>query len=167
MANSRLSIDFDSSEALIKNAGSLIQFLNNPHREGSQAYTHFENVKTATTVGEAKKKSASVWDLRGWIKKGSVIVTSSEAGGAADAVSMKEGGEMGLSGEEKGKSGKETDELNGFGLVGDVGDDRLKDRSRTFKSKSQPDMRAETIQKSKEARQAQLDSIRKLEKVRA
>ena len=48
----------------------------NPHRSDTKAYSHYEMIKNSATVGEAKEQTASLWDLKGYFRKGIVKVTS-------------------------------------------------------------------------------------------
>eukprot|EP00973_Karenia_brevis_P016622 2276613-Karenia_brevis.AAC.1 len=67
-------------EQALKNPNTLLNFVANPHRADTKAHAHFENVRDAKSVKEAKERSASVWDLRSWVEKGSLKVM--EAGEA-------------------------------------------------------------------------------------
>ena len=54
---------------------TILEFeVQNPHREGSAAYGKFEAIKQCASVGEAKLKGASTWDLTEYYKKGSLKV---------------------------------------------------------------------------------------------
>ena len=56
----------------------------NPHKEGTDVYVKFEKAKGAKTVGEAKAKSASAWELAEWHKKGRLKQEGGDDEGSED-----------------------------------------------------------------------------------
>lgn len=73
-----------------KDAGTKLEWEENPHKQGTDKYTKFENCKGAATVGEAKSRGASNWDLAEWAKKGKVKTQSAkEEEGVVKAKLMK------------------------------------------------------------------------------
>eukprot|EP00973_Karenia_brevis_P086117 11943093-Karenia_brevis.AAC.1 len=70
-------------EILLKDHRTQISFVKNPHRGNTKAHDHFDLISSSTTVGEAKGNGASLWDLRGWARNGSMVVESAIEGGDA------------------------------------------------------------------------------------
>ena len=62
-------------------------FGENPHRVNNIKHEVFEKAKNAKNIGEAKQASASLWDIRGWVTKGSVQVIADGTHGGADGSS--------------------------------------------------------------------------------
>ena len=46
----------------------------NPHRNGTNLWQKFEDVKSCGTVGEAKEKGASAWQLNEWKEEGRILL---------------------------------------------------------------------------------------------
>eukprot|EP00973_Karenia_brevis_P030558 4214954-Karenia_brevis.AAC.1 len=57
---------------MVRNLGSEIRFVFNPHRQGTKIHDLYEKVRMSKTIGEAKEKGASQWDLRKWAEGGHV-----------------------------------------------------------------------------------------------
>lgn len=62
-------------------------FGENPHRVNSIKHEVFEKAKNAKNIGEAKQAGASLWDIRGWVTKGSVQVIADGTHGGGDGSS--------------------------------------------------------------------------------
>eukprot|EP00973_Karenia_brevis_P030525 4209645-Karenia_brevis.AAC.1 len=57
----------------------MVEFGMNPHKNGTKIYGVFEATRKAGTIGEAKKMGATLWELRDWVKGGSVKLIRSRA----------------------------------------------------------------------------------------
>ena len=63
------------SEDIMRDENVKIKFdVENPHRPDTKAYSNYEMIKCAATVGEAREKGASLWDLKGYFRKGVVVI---------------------------------------------------------------------------------------------
>ena len=111
----------------------------NPHRKGTALFQKYEDVKTATTVGQAKERGASAWNLKEWKEKERISIGIGGAGGG-----------QGIRG-----SGGEN--------VKDEGGDGGEKRKLDFRG---ADEGAEPNEVEKERRQEDLEKIRKLEGVK-
>eukprot|EP00973_Karenia_brevis_P028129 3875602-Karenia_brevis.AAC.1 len=60
-------------EALSRKSYTCISFGINLHKTQTKIWNLFETVKSAKTIGEAKKY-ATLWELREWAKGGSMYV---------------------------------------------------------------------------------------------
>ena len=57
---------------MLKNMDTTLKFGANPHRADTKAFTHYERVRVAKTVKEAKEFGVSQWDLKKWTEGGSI-----------------------------------------------------------------------------------------------
>ena len=55
-----------------------LKWLDNPHKVDTESYRKYEQAKDSKSVGEAREKGASAWDLQEWFKKGKLKVVEEE-----------------------------------------------------------------------------------------
>eukprot|EP00973_Karenia_brevis_P024101 3325562-Karenia_brevis.AAC.1 len=58
------SMDHDVSEKLLRNVDTVISFGENPHKAGSKIHAKFEAMRDARSIGDARRKDATLWGLR-------------------------------------------------------------------------------------------------------
>eukprot|EP00973_Karenia_brevis_P022649 3117352-Karenia_brevis.AAC.1 len=75
-------------EKMLRSAETVIWFGTNPHRSGTKIHDLFENIRDANTIGEAKKKGATLWELRDWQKGGWMKLVSGRVDSEAEAVTV-------------------------------------------------------------------------------
>ena len=59
-------------EKYLRHVDTIIAFGTNPHKDGTKNHGIFESVRGSTSIGEAKKRGATLWELREWTKNGSI-----------------------------------------------------------------------------------------------
>ena len=67
----------------------------NPHRNGTKLWDLFEKAKLAATVGQAKEKGASAWNLKEWREKERIILMGGSEGKGDQGVVADNGGDGG------------------------------------------------------------------------
>eukprot|EP00973_Karenia_brevis_P077546 10774431-Karenia_brevis.AAC.1 len=98
---------FEHIDSLLRKSETAITFGENPHRPGTKISNLYEKVKNFNTVGEAKK-FASLWEMREWVKGGSMSVVGTSA-------SSEKKGSLSVSGlEEKGREEKRSEDVDVF-----------------------------------------------------
>ena len=62
-------------QAWTRNDSTILEFVeSNPHKVSTAAHAKYEQIEASGTVGEAKAKGASMWELAEYFKKGSLRI---------------------------------------------------------------------------------------------
>eukprot|EP00973_Karenia_brevis_P075335 10465724-Karenia_brevis.AAC.1 len=71
-----MDMDMQKIDQMLRDGRTMVKFTKNPHGLGTKAYDNYERVKGCGTVGDARKQGASLWDLKKWFEKDSIIILS-------------------------------------------------------------------------------------------
>lgn len=115
----------------------------NPHREGFQNFSTYEGARGSNTVKEAKENGAFAWDLKEWMKKGSVTLGGPDGSEGRKDLTEKLNEAKNKEKETEPERKTEANKLSGstgnkFVLEGEGGDnldERLRERLEKFKQR--------------------------------
>ena len=124
-----------SVEEFLRQPATLLYMGSNPHRLGSNAHAMYEKARGATSVGEIRSMGISLWDLRGYVEKGTIKLITGPAASKEISEDMSDSRLKDRSASFKEKSVVKTD------------------------------VAVEAIAQSKQRRQDQLNKIRQLQVV--
>ena len=156
---------------MVRDERSLIEYVKNPHKLGTKAYDHYEKIRGAVCVKDAKGHRATWWDLRKWYESGSIILS---AGGimAADAKNhdVRISDAEQIEKEENERMHADKKRIDGIYEASDRpdissmdgGEGRMKDRSEEFKKKNDDMKDKRRIAVNEEHRKELSEKLRKV-----